>query len=370
VLFAVGIFDPTFGWRGLFAIWRDVPQRTDTSSTMRIHSMSFRLGSVVSQQRLAAGGLALVLIFLYGCHRELTRTPATPLAPGEGYVTVPGGRIWYEVVGTGPGTPLLFIHGGPGGRSCVFAPVSKILGEDRPVILYDQLGGGQSDRPTDTTLWRLPRFLEEIDSLRAHLRLSELHIYGHSWGATVATEYFLTRHPVGVRSITLAGPLLSTPRWIEDANALRAQLPIGLQQVLSKHEAAGTIDAPEYRAVSDSFYARHGSRRRPVVSYQECEGSASNDTIYRFMWGPTEFHATGTLRGYDVTSRLGEFDLPVLFLAGEFDEARPQTVREFQRLIRGARFEMIPNAGHSIITDERDRVIAILRGFLQEVEER
>jgi len=45
------------------------------------------------------------------------------------------------------------------------------------------------------------------------------------------------------------------------------------------------------------------------------------------MWGPTEFRATGTLRGYDVTTRLGEFDRPVLLLAGEFDEARPQTVR-------------------------------------------
>ena len=36
------------------------------------------------------------------------------LTPGEGYVDMPGGRVWYNVVGTGPGTPLVLLHGGPG----------------------------------------------------------------------------------------------------------------------------------------------------------------------------------------------------------------------------------------------------------------
>jgi proline iminopeptidase len=33
-------------------------------------------------------------------------------------LAVPGGRVWYRVVGTGPGTPLVVLHGGPGGKSC------------------------------------------------------------------------------------------------------------------------------------------------------------------------------------------------------------------------------------------------------------
>ena len=57
------------------------------------------------------------------------------------------------------------------------------------------------------------------------------------------------------------------------------------------------------------------------------------------MWGPTEFHATGTLLGFDVTDRLHEIDVPVLFITGEFDEARPETVMEFQQSVAGARLE-------------------------------
>src|SRR5437773_713409 len=78
----------------------------------------------------------------------------------EGYINVPGGRIWYKIVGNGPGTPLLVLHGGPGVPSYYLKPLAA-LGEDRPVIFYDQLGAGHSDKPADTTLWRMDRFIKE-----------------------------------------------------------------------------------------------------------------------------------------------------------------------------------------------------------------
>src|SRR5689334_13213374 len=65
---------------------------------------------------------------------------------GEGYVAVPGGRVWYSIVGGGLGTPLLVVHGGPGIPSRYLAPLSQ-LADQRPVIFYDQLGAGRSDHP-------------------------------------------------------------------------------------------------------------------------------------------------------------------------------------------------------------------------------
>ena len=89
------------------------------------------------QPRLAAL-LALVTITACG--------PGQPrLAPGEGYVAVPGGRIWYRIVGTGPGTPLVLLHGGPGAPSYYLEPLAA-LGDERPVVFYDQLGAGPRRR--------------------------------------------------------------------------------------------------------------------------------------------------------------------------------------------------------------------------------
>src|SRR5438876_11549353 len=88
----------------------------------------------------------------------------------EGFINVEGGRVWYRVVGDGPRTPLLVLHGGPGANSYYLKPLAA-LADDRPVIFYDQLGGGKSDRPTDTTMWRLPRFVSEITRGREALAL-------------------------------------------------------------------------------------------------------------------------------------------------------------------------------------------------------
>ena len=70
-----------------------------------------------------------------------------PTPPIEGYVNVPGGKIYYARMGNGPGTPLIVIHGGPGSSSYGLKAFAA-LGDERPVIRYDQLGSGKADRPT------------------------------------------------------------------------------------------------------------------------------------------------------------------------------------------------------------------------------
>ena len=157
----------------------------------------------------------------------------------EGFIEVPGGKVWYRVVGEGEQTPLLILHGGPGGRSCSFSGLGA-LGDERPVVFYDQLGGGRSERPEDDSLWRIERFVTELATVRSALDLDRVHILGHSWGSMLAAEYLLTEQPAGVASVIFSGPLLSTPRWIADTNRLRTTLPDYVQRVLAQHEEAGT----------------------------------------------------------------------------------------------------------------------------------
>ena len=45
------------------------------------------------------------------------------------------------------------------------------------------------------------------------------------------------------------------------------------------------------------------------------------------MNGPSEFHVIGTLKGWDITPRLGDVQVPVLVISGEHDEATPAVVR-------------------------------------------
>ena len=272
-------------------------------------------------------------------------------------------------MGGGAKTPLLLLHGGPGGRSCGFAVLAD-LATDRRVIRYDQLGSGQSDRPTDLNLWQTARFVDELHALRNALALSEVHILGHSWGGTLATEYLLTKGQHGVKSVILSSPLISTPRWLQDTKRLRLTLPEGVQSALNKCEAVETADDPDCVAANDVFEEHFVRGAKALPAVPECEGINGGDQVYRHMWGAGEFTSTGLLRDYDRTERLGELKLPVLFLAGRYDEAAPETIADFQRRVPGAQMRILENSAHATYRTETAEYVKIVREFLDEAESR
>jgi len=294
---------------------------------------------------------------------------ATDTFPSEeGMIDVPGGKVWYRKIGNGPGVPLLAMHGGPGGTSCRFEVLAPLANE-RPVIFYDQLGSGRSEHPTDTSLWNFPRFVQEVDAVRRALKLDAVHLLGHSWGGSLAAEYMIATKPTGVQSVIFSSPLISTPRWIADADSLREQLPEAIQHVLDENEKAGTLDSPAYQAATDSFYARH-VQRLPTPTIARCKRVVSNDTIYRQMWGPTEFLSNGSLKSWTRSADMDEITAPSLFIAGEFDEARPTTLEEFRTTMRDARLVVIPGAAHAAMREKPADYIAAVRAFLADVEKR
>jgi proline-specific peptidase len=105
----------------------------------------------------------------------------------EGKITVEDGyQVWYRRNGSG-GVPLLILHGGPGAGHDYLEPL-EALGSARPVIFYDQLGCGRSERPDDPSRWTIKRFVAEIDAVRRALDLEKIHLLGQSWGGWLAIE--------------------------------------------------------------------------------------------------------------------------------------------------------------------------------------
>ncbi len=294
--------------------------------------------------------------------------PDRALTPGEGYVDVTGGQVWYRIVGSGQGTPLVVLHGGPGTPYYYLKPLAA-LGDERPVVFYDQLGAGHSAAPADTTLWNVDRFVQELAQVRQALGLREVHILGHSWGTMLAVDYMLTE-PSGVRSLVLASPALSVERWMRDADSLKSTLPDSLQAIITHHEAAGTTDAPEYQGAVMEFYRRFLARKQPWSADIDSTFTQMNTDIYGYMWGPSEFTGTGILKGYDRSDRLAELALPVLFTAGRYDEATPATVAFYQSQVPGAELAILEGSAHLTMQDEPEQYVRVVRDFLRRIEQR
>lgn len=291
-------------------------------------------------------------------------TPPSGPQPGEGYLPMPGGKIWYRVVGSGPKTPLVLLHGGPGSPSFYLNSLAA-LSDDRPVVFYDQLGAGRSDPLTDTTMMTIEHYSRELDSLRSALGLREIHLLGHSWGSMLAMDYLLTK-PAGVRSVVFGSSVISAGRWQRDADSLKRFLPDSFEVAIAKHEAAGTTESPEYQAASEAYYQRFLSLK--PLARGEGDSARSGDEVYQYMWGPSEFRATGTLKNYERVDRLKELMLPILFTAGEFDEGTPWAHADYQRAAPGSKLETIKAAAHLTMHDQPAAYVAVIRRFLAEVE--
>ena len=305
----------------------------------------------------------IVLFFL-----SIITTTSLADNSSQGFINVPGGPVWYKISGSGEGLPLLTLHGGPGSTSCGFSLLEP-LGDQRSIIRYDQLGSGRSGRPDDLSLWEVDRFVEALDIILNELKLEEFHLLGHSWGAALAGAYILEKGTSGVASVIFSSPLLSTPLWIEDANYLRSQLPQDIQDTLMTHEAANTTNTDEYRAASSVFYERHLTLGEAIEKVN-CDGAPWNQVIYEHMWGPTEFHATGNLIDFDLSDQLFKIDIPVLFITGEYDEARPETIFKFHKMIPSSEFIVIKDVAHASLSRAPEEYRRILEVFLEKIEDK
>ncbi|MCK9604314.1 MAG: alpha/beta fold hydrolase [Candidatus Omnitrophica bacterium] len=99
----------------------------------------------------------------------------------DNLINVKGGKVWFRVAGKErKNTPLLVLHGGPGASWDYLQPL-EALADERPVIFYDQLGCGNSERPLDKSLWTLSRYVDELETVVRELGLSSFHLLGNSW---------------------------------------------------------------------------------------------------------------------------------------------------------------------------------------------
>jgi proline-specific peptidase len=283
----------------------------------------------------------------------------------EGFIDVPGGRVWYAIEGTGaPGLPLLCLHGGPGIPHDYLEPLAA-LADERPVVFYDQLGCGRSAGPEDPALWTVDRAVQEVTAVRAALALDEVHLFGNSWGGWLAMEY-LVRGAPPPRTVTISSATASVPEWIEDAAKLRAELPADVRAVLDRHEEHGWLSCPEYAAAVAAYYRRHVCRTAPWPACVERAFAGMNAGIYGAMWGASEFGpVTGVLRDFDVRGRLGAIAVPALVTAGRHDEARPERMRAVADELPDAELAIFENSSHMAFVEERDAYVGRLRMFLR-----
>jgi len=117
-----------------------------------------------------------------------------------------------------------------------------------------------------------------------------------------------------------------------------------------------------------AYYSRHLFRGNPWPDYlSECFAQVAAD-VYGTMWGPSEFFANGSLKGWDIRPRLGEIKAPALILSGRYDESTPLINETMNKGIPGSKWVVFENSAHLPHIEEAELYLKTLEAFLSSVD--
>ncbi len=282
----------------------------------------------------------------------------------EDFLHLNGYKTWYIIYGkANDATPLFVVHGGPGFPHNGLNNIASLVDNGYPVVLYDQLGCGKSERPTDKGLWTIDTFLEELNELRKYLGFEKINLLGQSWGGSLVLEYCL-KYGQYVNKLVLHSPLIDTKLWVEEADRLKDQMPDNKGARMRELENQNDTDGDEYAKLSTLFDETFVMRLNPKPQdYLDAIDGAGMD-VYRTMWGPSEAHATGNLKNWSVLERLSGIKQPTLLISGKYDEATTKQMKLIEDNIADIQWQLFKDSSHCANLEEPQKYLETVARFL------
>ena len=289
-------------------------------------------------------------------------------------IETPAGRfaVWTKRIGNNPDLKMLLLHGGPGfTHEYLEACDSYLPRAGIEYYYYDQLGAGFSDQPSDSSLWELGRFVDEVEQVRRALDLDRENfvLYGQSWGGMLAIEYALA-HQQHLRGLVISNMMASAPAYT--AYAQQVLVPEMDQRVLAEIqalEAAGDTENPRYMELLVPHYYEHHTLRMPAEQWPEPVQRAFahfNPEIYVPMQGPSELgmSAEAKLAGWDRVAELSEIEVPTLVIGARHDTMDPAHMEMMAGRLPQGRYLYCPDGSHLAMYDDQDVYFSGLTDFL------
>eukprot|EP00808_Paulinella_micropora_P028182 g37253.t1 len=313
---------------------------------------------------------------LLTCDRILGADLCPDLQATAGYVHVRGYRLWYTIYESKSNRdpdmlPLINVHGGPSFTHNYLLPLKQIACRGRKVVFYDQIGCGNSDRPSLADApWLVTEeyYMEELNSLIEHLQFDRYHLLGNSWGGLLVLRHAI-KAPEGLVGLVLASATSDTQLYIQSQKEVRhSTIPLITVELIREADEKGTYDTPVYNEINDRLESFWTIRTIPRPDCFLKAVAEANIQIYTAMQGASEFQVSGVLGSYNVTGQLGQIKARTFVTAGAFDTMTPPVISLLQERIPGASLQYFSRSGHLTMIDDAPIYNPAVHNFLCQAE--
>ena len=316
--------------------------------------------NILLPRRVKSGFLIAILVAAGGC--VTTRDQAR-----ESYVTTADGtRLFVREAGPVSGPMTIYLHGGPGGQIADGGYELEALLPKRRLVMYDQRGGGRSDR-TDPATLTAAQHVADLEELRNHFGEAKVSLIGLSWGSALAAMY-AAKYPDRVERIIFLSPMpvAKEPFDRERRQSVGSSPPENARRRAELAEAMkGAAGEELIRLCKEHFaqgmYSRYVVDRRSLERARRC----LNDVQIRSL-GIAPNNTIAMLGDWDYRPLLRTLHMPALVVEGAQTITTLASPREWAAALPNGRLLLIESAGHANWLDQpvifADAVGAFLDG--------
>ncbi len=285
--------------------------------------------------------------------------------------------IYIEEVGNPSGTPVIFLHGGPGG-GCGTDYRRYFNPNKWRIILFDQRGCGRSTpfaELEDNTTWDL---VNDIEKIRNYLNVSKWYIFGGSWGSTLSLSYGIS-HPEKCLGFILRGIFLLRRKEIQwfyqegasrlypeawekylkpIPNAERNDLISAYYKILTGDDEQAKTEAARAWSVWEASTSKLIQSEDLMESFDEDKFAQAFARIECHYFKNNGFFETDNWL-LDNAHRISH--LPTWIVHGRYDVVCPvESAWDLKKQIPNADLSIMQQSGHSLSEPEiKDKIIEI-----------
>lgn len=282
--------------------------------------------------------------------------------------------LYWEQSGNPDGVPIVMLHGGPGAGT---TPEYRRFFDPHfyRIILFDQRGSGRSEPLGEVRENAPPNMVADIEKLRLHLRISKWHIFGGSWGATLAMLY-AADHPENCASLILRGIWLMTEVeknwWFHGMRTVFPEVWERFARFIPEPERGDLLEAYHKRLHGDDDTARLSAAMQWIAYESSC---ATLYPHFQTMFSDDQRKSAVAMARIEshyfknflvpedksLLTRIESFrHVPAVIVHGRYDMITPlKTAHDLHTLWPEADYVIVPDGGHSAMDPAiRDRLIA------------
>ena len=277
----------------------------------------------------------------------------------ENYHEVDGIRLHYVDEGSGP--PILMVHGQPTWSYLYRKMIPPLVAAGYRCIAPDLMGFGLSDKPTDESVYTLPRHVELVTGLIGKLQLEGITIVGQDWGGPISLRYAID-HQDNVRSLVILNTLVkTTPIPLLFSLVLRSG---GFSSFLIRR-----MDLFRKMAFRRGWPFRRPVDSRAMEQYKMPHSTASSRAgiaAFPKMIPGNDRHPNAKYIS-EIDATLREWDVPVLVMFSDGDIAfKVDEGQRIAEMVPNGRFQIVRNAGHYLQEDAGEEIAERMVTFLRD----